>query len=125
VLKSGEYTNTASVTSSQGDSNLLNNSSSVNITPVHPDVGVSLTVNNATPNSGDNVTFTVSAHNNGPGPATGITVNSLLPSGFTYVSNNASVGSYNQNSGVWTIGALSNAESATLQLVAKVKSSGD
>jgi uncharacterized repeat protein (TIGR01451 family) len=125
VLKSGEYTNTASVTSSQGDSNLLNNSSSVNITPVHPDVGVSLTVNNATPNAGDNVTFTVSAYNNGPGTATGITVNSLLPSGFTYVSSNPSVGSYNQNSGVWTIGALSNAESATLQLVAKVKSSGD
>src|SRR5690606_32971329 len=58
VLKSGEYMNTATVSSSLGDPDLGNNTASAGVTPIHPDVGIALAVNNSTPNAGENVTFT-------------------------------------------------------------------
>lgn len=45
------------------------------------DLQVTKVVNNATPNVGQNVTFTIVARNNGPVNATGVVVNDLLPSG--------------------------------------------
>jgi uncharacterized repeat protein (TIGR01451 family) len=47
------------------------------------------TVDNPTPNVGSNVTFTISAHNGGPSPATGVSVTDNLPAGYSLVSANS------------------------------------
>ncbi|WP_298392701.1 DUF11 domain-containing protein [Flavobacterium sp.] len=80
-------------------------------------------VNNLSPNYGSSVTFTLTVNNDGPGTATSVVVNDLLPAGYTYVSNNGG-GSYNNTTGVWTIGTLANGGSASLQIVATVIGSG-
>lgn len=82
------------------------------------DIAVTKTVNNSTPNVGGNVTFTITAINNGPLNTTGAVVNDLLPSGLTYVSHSASAGTYVPGTGVWTIGALSSGASRTLTITA-------
>ncbi len=84
------------------------------------DVAVTKGVSNPTPNVGDNVTFTVTATNNGPGPAAGVTLTDLLPSGLLFVNADASQGVYDNSSGLWTIGSLANGGTATLTIIARV-----
>ena len=88
------------------------------------DLMVSKTINNVGPVVGSNVTFTITARNNGTADATGVSVNDLLPSGYTFASSTASVGAYNMATGVWTIGNLSNGASATLTVTATILSTG-
>lgn len=88
------------------------------------DLVVTKTINNTTPLVGSNVIFTITARNNGASNNNNVTVNDLLPSGYTYVSNTTSRGTYNSTTGVWTIGNLNNGASATLTITATVKSSG-
>ncbi len=64
--------------------------------------------------SSNNVTFIVTATNNGPDNATNIIINDAIPSGLTNVSVNYSVGSY--SNGVWTIPSLTNGTIATLNI---------
>jgi uncharacterized repeat protein (TIGR01451 family) len=95
----------------------------VTIQSCNADLVMAKSVNNSTPNVGSNVTFTLSVTNNGPAAATGVSVNDLLPNGYTFVSDNGG-GTYNSGTGVWTIGNLANAASASLQITATVKATG-
>jgi len=88
------------------------------------DLGVTKTVDNATPCVGANVEFTVKLSNLGVNNATGVSVNDLLPSGYNFVSSTQSVGTYNSGTGVWSIGDISGGVVATLKIVAKVNASG-
>src|SRR5690606_24339341 len=81
-------------------------------------------VNNTTPNAGSNAIFTLTAENLGPDDATGVSVNDVLPNGYTFISSVPSVGAYNPSTGVWTIGDLVNGNNATLQITAKVLATG-
>ncbi|MFC4738877.1 hypothetical protein ACFO3U_02600, partial [Flavobacterium ponti] len=87
------------------------------------DLRVVKTVSNATPAVGSNVTFTITATNNGPTNATGVTVTDVLPTGYTFVSS-APFGQYNSGTGVWTIGNLNSGSSATLFITATVNATG-
>ncbi|MCR9296254.1 MAG: DUF11 domain-containing protein, partial [bacterium] len=82
------------------------------------DLSLSKTVDNATPNVGENVTFTITTRNAGVDPATGVTVLDQLPSGLSYVSSTANVGTYNPNTGIWNIGNIAVNQTVTLTLVA-------
>ncbi|HXI11246.1 MAG TPA: CARDB domain-containing protein [Thermoanaerobaculia bacterium] len=84
-----------------------------------PDLSVVTTVSNAAPVIDDNVTYTVTVRNDGPGTASGVQVSFNLPSFTTFVSATASVGSYNISSQQWTISTLQAGATATLQVVAK------
>ncbi len=88
------------------------------------DVQVVKTVDNATPTIGQNVAFTLSATNLGPGVATGVVVQDLLPSGYTFVSKIPYNGSYDETTGVWTVGPLSLNQIGQLVIYATVKASG-
>ena len=86
---------------------------------VTADLAVTKSMAPVSPTLGQNVTFTLTVTNNGPGAATGVVVNDFLPDGLTYVSDDGA-GAYNSGLGVWTIGNLANAASATLHIVATV-----
>lgn len=89
---------------------------------VDADLALAKIVSNATPNVGDQVTFTVTLGNNGPGAATNVTVQDLLPAGLSFVSATPSQGSYNPASGVWTVGTVNTSPAQTLAIIAKVVS---
>jgi len=113
---------TYEITDSDGDTSTATLTITINgVTDVQPsaDLLMSKTVDNASPNLGDNVTFTLSVTNNGPDNATGVEVSDALPAGFTFVSDNgATAATYDDSTGVWTIGNLANGASATLEIVA-------
>jgi LPXTG-site transpeptidase (sortase) family protein len=114
-------TNTATKTAEdQPDPVAGNNSASATINPVAADIAILKTVDNTRPNQNTNVTFTVTATDNGPSNATGVQVTDLLPAGLTFVSAVPSVGTYNALTGVWNIGAIANGSNATLAIVATV-----
>jgi len=80
------------------------------------DVSVTKTIDNDNPIIGTDVNFTITASNNGPSLANGVSVIDLLPSGYTFVSANVPTGtSYDETSGLWSIGSLENG--AVLQLI--------
>jgi uncharacterized repeat protein (TIGR01451 family) len=89
----------------------------VNVCPA--DLQVTKTVDKSAPKIGDQVTFTLTAKNNGPGPATNIKVTDALPSGYTFVSSSTVTGAY--VSGVWSFSPLVVNGTATLTIVATVK----
>ena len=88
------------------------------------DLAVTQTLTPAAPTQGQNVTIAVSATNNGPTNATGVVVNAPLPAGLTYVSDTGA-GAYNSGTGVWTVGALTNAQTTSISIVATVSGSGN
>lgn len=88
------------------------------------DLEVKKTVNIATPCVGSNVEFTVSLNNLGVNNSTGVSVNDLLPTGYTFVSSIASVGAYNATTGVWSIGDVNGGAAETLKITARVNASG-
>jgi uncharacterized repeat protein (TIGR01451 family) len=79
-------------------------------------------VSDATPNVGDTITFTVTLSNQGPDAAAGVQVTDLLPAGLTFFSATPSQGTYDNVSGVWTVGTVSSGGSQTLLIQATVVS---
>lgn len=118
-----EYVNTARIaTTSTPDSDLSNNSASAEI---KADLSVIKTVDQPIPVVATNVVFTLTAKNSSTSNhATGVKVSDILPSGFTYVSNLPSTGTFDSATGIWTIGRLAASGTATLNITATVKSNG-
>ena len=117
-------TNTATVAGG-GEVNTANDTATdlTNIVS-RADIAVAKIASSGTVTVGSNVDFTITVTNNGPSDATGVLVTDQLPAGLTYVSDLASVGTYNSGTGVWTIGALASGASATLTLTATVTTTG-
>ncbi|HMQ96940.1 MAG TPA: DUF11 domain-containing protein [Candidatus Nanoperiomorbaceae bacterium] len=89
------------------------------------DLELDKSVNNSTPIIGEQVTFTVTLSNAGPSTATGVVVTDQLPSGYQYVSHNASIGTYNPANGQWNVGSLAANASTSLQIVVVVNEDGN
>ncbi|WP_118972316.1 Ig-like domain-containing protein [Taibaiella koreensis] len=89
------------------------------------DRSITKTVDDPAPPVNGSVNFTLTATNTGAGSALGVSVTDQLPSGYTYISHNASAGtSYNSSTGLWSIGAMASNSSITLVITAKVNASG-
>ncbi|WP_162097940.1 Ig-like domain-containing protein, partial [Pedobacter agri] len=127
INASGNYSNHVTLTGAEKDLDLSNNEAYAPLANTNADVSIVKTVNNVTPNVGANVTFTLVANNaaNSTSDATQVTVTDILPSGYTYVSSSATLGTYNVANGVWYIGNLLKGSTQTLTLVAKVNPTGD
>ena len=119
----GGITNSATAISNQPDPSSTNNTATATVTGQQADLIVTKTVNNAIPNIGTDVTFTIVVQNNGPSTATNVVVTDLLPAGLSFVSANPAA-AYSSSTGIWTVGTLANAANATLTLVAKVDQAG-
>ncbi|ROS75295.1 DUF11 domain-containing protein [Cellulomonas sp. PhB143] len=76
------------------------------------DVAVTEAVDRPVVAVGDTVTFTVDVDNLGPDPAEAVDVDGVLPDGLTYVSSEATVGSLDTGTSVWTVGDLDVARAA-------------
>ena len=116
------------------DPNHDNNNSTASYTAnAAAHVTVNKSVNNSTPNYNDLVTYTITAHNNGPDTATGLQITDKLPEmtfGFDpailiFVSSNATVGTYDPATGVWNIGTLLNGTDGVLSIVCNVTGTGN
>ena len=72
------------------------------------DLSIEVSADDAAPDPGDTVTLTVKATNAGPDMATATKVDVDLPTGLTFVSAtpNDGDGTYNSETGVWTIGDM-------------------
>jgi uncharacterized repeat protein (TIGR01451 family) len=88
------------------------------------DLSLTKDVDNATPNVGDDVTFTIVVTNGGPDDALNVAVQDLLPAGLTFVSDTTLAGTYNEVTGLWTIGTITSGGTATLTVVATAATFG-
>ncbi|MDQ6722635.1 MAG: DUF11 domain-containing protein, partial [Candidatus Dormibacteraeota bacterium] len=99
------------------------NQSNIVVTPLNivataADIQVTKSVSDPTPAVGTNVTFTITARNLGPNNATGVQVRDVLPAGVKFGSAAPSQGTY--SAGIWNIGNLANAATATLKITVNV-----
>ena len=74
----------------------------------------------ATPDEGDTVTFEILVANNGSAQATNVSLTDLLPAGITYTANTPTQGSYDPETGEWTIGTIASGGAATITLTGTV-----
>lgn len=125
VLQSGQIINKACITGAEYDPNPCNNQGSVKVCgKLDADLAITKNVDVSSQYVGQNVNFTLTATNNGPIYAWAVTVNDLLPTGLEYLSSTASIGSYDDDTGIWSIGFLAKDCQATLNIVAKVLQTG-
>ncbi|NEM99674.1 ice-binding family protein [Pontibacter burrus] len=75
---------------------------------------------------GSEVTYTITATNNGPGTATDVIVRENVPAGLEFVRvESRSKGTYDSDTHTWDVGTLENGQTATLTLVFKVTATGE
>ena len=119
IVSNGQVGNIAVINGTNYEPNGGNNQGNVTIV-VGPasDLSITKTASSSKINYLGQVTFTLTARNNGPDNATGVVVTDKLPNGLAFVSSSGS-GTYNATTGVWTIGNLANGITATLSIIAK------
>ena len=125
----GELNSITQVSSNQADANPFDNvivgKQVVNTTlPKVVDLELTQTINKPNPLIGDQVTITLTLTNKGPGTATAIKVQDILPTGLKFVSVQSEQGVYDANNGEWNIGNMRDNLSRTLKITAKVESGG-
>jgi uncharacterized repeat protein (TIGR01451 family) len=132
VLGSGTYVNAAEVTAAdQPDANDTygdgagNDHATATANPNGTvDLALTKTVDQPTPSVGTNVTFTITVSNAaGFSNATGVVVTDLLPTGYSYVSDDGA-GSYVAATGIWNAGSIAAGGSHVLHITATVLGSG-
>jgi len=98
------------------DPNPSNDVATATVTVRGADLQVRKTADNLRPDEGDPVTFRISVTNLGPSETTGVVISDPLPNGVTYVSHLASLGSYDDGTGLWTVGVLGVGAGAWLEV---------
>jgi uncharacterized repeat protein (TIGR01451 family) len=97
---------------------------SATVTPPVVDIAVGGSVDHETPVEGDVITIIINTGNAGPVGATGLAVSAAIPNGLTILSAQPQSGSYNNASGLWTIGSLSAGDTTQLTITARVETRG-
>ena len=87
------------------------------------DLQVVKLVDNAAPQVGSTVSFTVTVTNNGPAVATNVVVSDQLPSGYLFLSASPGQGSW--TAPAWSVGTLQVGQSVALTMQARVLGSGN
>ena len=113
--------NTATAASGdQSDPTTVGDDLTEPITVTSADLVTEKSVSNATPAEGETVTYSIKVTNNGPSPATAVSLTDILPSEVTYTSNSQGA-DYNYGSGLWLVGDLAVGEIKVLDINVIVK----
>ncbi len=100
VTSPDPQTNTATIShADQFDPNPGNNNAAASQTPQQADLVLTKQVDNASPNVGGSITFTVGVQDLGPSDATNVVISDPLPAGLTLVSDVPSQGTYDRGLG--------------------------
>ncbi len=102
------------------DTDPSNNVASARVTPQAADLSLTKSVDNSAPDLGETVTYTIEVSHRGGAAVDAADVIDRLPEGILYVSDQATRGSYDAESGVWTIGSLARGGRETLALTVVV-----
>jgi uncharacterized repeat protein (TIGR01451 family)/fimbrial isopeptide formation D2 family protein len=87
------------------------------------DLSLTKTADDYTPNANQVVEFTLTVSNDGPAQATGVKVTDTLPASLVFAGATPNTGgSYDQSTGVWTVGSVDSGGSQVLKLRATVTS---
>jgi uncharacterized repeat protein (TIGR01451 family) len=87
------------------------------------DIGLVKKVDDATPEVGQDVMYAIMLTNYGPGEATGVEVTDTIDDTVVnFVSASATQGTYDDSTGVWTVGNMAVGAKATLLITAEVQS---
>ncbi|KZX11125.1 DUF7507 domain-containing protein [Methanobrevibacter filiformis] len=117
ITGTGILNNTAIVATDENNTN--NNTTStviLNITDVDISI-VKIANTTGTVSIGDNITYIINVTNNGENTGTGIYVTDILDTNkIKFINATASIGTYNNTTGKWTIGNLLPGQSATLTI---------
>ncbi|NND98773.1 MAG: DUF11 domain-containing protein, partial [Pirellulaceae bacterium] len=84
------------------------------------DLSLVKTVNNDRATIGQDIVYTIQLTNSGPNNATNVSVLDRLPTGLNFVRSVPNVGTYNDRTGIWTVGNLNVGQTVGLQIVATV-----
>ena len=112
--------NAGSALADQADIYLENNTGQISFTVQEADLIVDKNVDESSPKEGGTVVYTITVTNKGPNEANDVEITDTLPEGLTYVSNTTSQGSYDEGTGVWTVGTLAKDQTETLTITATV-----
>ncbi len=132
AIANGTHNNVASLHSSQpADTNSGDNSANVSVTVTNPpggaavDLGVSKSVDPTNLVAGGYVQFTLTVTNYGPGTASSIVVQDVMPPGLPFTGAVAATNTfYDAGSGLWFITNLSAGASVALGLSAEATTVG-
>ncbi|MDP5044604.1 MAG: gliding motility-associated C-terminal domain-containing protein, partial [Leeuwenhoekiella sp.] len=89
------------------------------------DMSISKTVNNLNPAIGEDIIYTIEVTNTGEVALRDVIVDESLPSGLEFLSFTASVGDYNNTTGMWSIPVLDANATATLTVTVTVLDTGN
>ncbi len=107
-------------TPDNGFDNGEDDTASVTVTPASADLSLTKTIDDDTPNVGDDVIFTLTVRNDGPDTANGIEVRDSLPPGLTNIRSGTETGTYDSDDQTWRIDELESGSTTTLTLTATV-----
>jgi len=118
--------NSANVSSDTPDPNMTNNKAK-NETDVPPmaDLMIIKDVDKDKVKVGDKVEFTIVVINLGPDTAVNTRAYDVLPDGLKLISFKVSRGTYDPDTGIWTIGDMAEGDSASLSIVAEALITGE
>ncbi|MCD6136616.1 DUF11 domain-containing protein, partial [Candidatus Bipolaricaulota bacterium] len=114
----GQYVNTGTATVNYGGKEYTDSDDS-HYFGAGADLSLTKSVDNAEPQEGDTIVYTITLTNGGPSTATGVQVTDALPAGLTYVSDNGG-GAYDSGTGVWSVASLASGSSMSLAISATV-----
>ncbi|MEM8792664.1 MAG: malectin domain-containing carbohydrate-binding protein [Pseudomonadota bacterium] len=87
------------------------------------DLSLEKVVSDPTPIFGDTITFSLTVSNDGPDQAANVSVEDVLASGYTFVEATGD-GSYDESTGLWTVGTIDSGSTANIEIQAIVNASG-
>jgi uncharacterized repeat protein (TIGR01451 family) len=91
---------------------------------IQVDLSLTKTVNQKKSKIGDIITYTITLKNEGTNPATVVSVKDLMPAGVLYQTNATAFGTYNNATGIWTIGNVAVGQTVTLLISVKAQYQG-